>query len=379
VSATVLVLAGHHAAAGLGASGLAARGLAAAGLGASGLPARGLAAAGLGASGMAAGGRAVGGPAVAGWVATLVQVIVVGVGAPLLVGLMKQVRSRLEGRVGAGIGQPWRDLRKLTRRPSATPDGTGWPFRLAPLVLAGTSMVVVAIVPLISTGLALDGYADLFAVVGLLALGTVTLALAALDTGTAFGGMGASRAVTILALVEPTVMVAVFALSIRAGTTNLAGIIGATLAHPVGAASAASALAAVALLLVIVAETGRIPVDNPSTHLELTMIHEAMVLEYAGMDLALIEFASAARMAALLGLFGSLFLPWGIGSGAPSVLGIVVAITVLAVKTGLLGAALAGVEVVLAKLRLFRVPELLAGSLVLALLAVVLSAPEWRL
>jgi formate hydrogenlyase subunit 4 len=319
-----------------------------------------------------------GGATVAGWAITLVQVIVVGVGAPLLVGLMKQVRARMEGRVGAGIGQPWRDLRKLVRRPPATPRGTGWPFRLAPLVLAGTSLVASSIVPLLSTRLPLDPAADLFAVVGLLALGTVTLALAALDTGTAFGGMGASRAVTILALVEPTVMVAVLALSTRAGTTNLAGIVEATLENPVRVASPASALAAAALLVVIVAETGRIPVDNPSTHLELTMIHEAMVLEYAGIDLALVEFAAAARMAALLGLLGSLFVPWGIASTAPSAIGIVVAIAALVAKTSLLGAVLAGAEVVLAKLRLFRVPELLAGSFVLALLAVVLSTLGWQ-
>jgi formate hydrogenlyase subunit 4 len=312
------------------------------------------------------------------WIVMVVQVAVVGLGAPVLVGLMKQVRARMEGRVGAGVGQPWRDLRKLIRRASAAPRGTGWPFRLAPLMLVCTSMVAASVVPLLSTHLPSDQAGDLFAVVGLLALGTVTLALAALDTGTAFGGMGASRAVTILALVEPTVMVAVLALSTRAGTTNLAGIVQATLSHPIGAASPASALAAAALLVVVVAETGRIPVDNPSTHLELTMIHEAMVLEYAGVDLALVEFASAARMAVLLGLLGSLFLPWGIASGAPTALGIGVAIAALVGKTALLGAVLAGVEVVLAKLRLFRVPELLAGSFVLALLGVVLSTLGWQ-
>jgi formate hydrogenlyase subunit 4 len=307
-------------------------------------------------------------PAVA---ATAVQVVVVVAFSPLLVGLMRQVRARLEGRAGAGIGQPWRDLRKLARRQPATPEGTGWAFRLAPVLLVATSLVVAAVVPLLTTMSPLDPAADLFAVVGLLALGTVILALAALDTGTAFGGMGASRAVTILALVEPTILVAVFALSARVGSTNLAAIVTATLHQPLTVVSPASLLAAAALLVVIVAETGRIPVDNPSTHLELTMIHEAMVLEYAGADLALIELAASMRLTVLLGLMSSLFLPWGIAGAALT--GLPIAIAAFVLKVTGLGAALAAVEVFLAKLRLFRVPELLAGSFVLALLAVATS------
>jgi formate hydrogenlyase subunit 4 len=315
---------------------------------------------------------------IAGWVATTVQVMVVIVGAPLLVGVMRQVRARLEGRAGAGIAQPWRDLRKLARRQPVTPTGTGWPFRLAPLMLAATSLIVGAVVPLVTTALPLDPAVDLFAVVGLLALGTVTLALAALDTGTAFGGMGASRAVTVLALVEPTIVVAVFALSTRVGTTNLGGIVEATVHDPLRVVSPASALAAAALLVVVVAENGRLPVDNPSTHLELTMIHEAMVLEYAGVDLALIELAASMRLAVLLGLLSSLFAPWGIAGpasiGLMGVAALALAVVAVVVKVGLLGAGLAAAEVFLAKLRLFRVPELLAGSFVLGLLAVVLSS-----
>ena len=315
---------------------------------------------------------------IAGWVSTAVQVTMVIIGSPLLIGMMRQVRARMEGRVGAGIGQPWRDLRKLARRQPATPQGTGWPFRLAPSMLAATSLIVAAVVPLVTTSLPLDRAADMFAVVGLLALGTVTLALAALDTGTAFGGMGASRAITILALVEPTIIVAVFALSTRVGTTNLGGIVEATVHDPLRVVSPASALAAAALVVVVVAENGRLPVDNPSTHLELTMIHEAMVLEYAGVDLALIELAASMRLAVLLGLVSSLFVPWGIAGGLPSGLlgvgGLALAVVAVVVKVGLLGAGLAAAEVVLAKLRLFRVPELLAGSFVLALLAVVLSS-----
>jgi formate hydrogenlyase subunit 4 len=303
--------------------------------------------------------------------ATAVQVVVVAAGAPLLLGVMRQVRARLEGRAGAGVTQPWRDLRKLLRRRPASPTGTGWAFRTAPLLLMGTSLVVAAVVPLLSTASSLDGAADLFAVVGLLALGTVALALAALDTGTAFGGMGASREITILALVEPTILVAVFALSARVGSTNLAAIVTATLDDPLRVASPASLLAAAALLVVVVAETGRLPVDNPATHLELTMIHEAMVLEYAGSDLALVEWAASMRLTVLLGLLASLFAPWGIaGTG---LVAIPLAVLAFVVKVTVLGIALSGAEVVLAKLRLFRVPELLAGSLVLALLAVASS------
>lgn len=304
-------------------------------------------------------------------IATAVQVVVVAAGGPLLLGVMRQVRARLEGRVGAGVTQPWRDLRKLLRRQPAAPTGTGWAFRMAPLLLMGTSLAVAAVVPLLSTASSLGTAADLFAVVGLLALGTVALVLAALDTGTAFGGMGASREITILALVEPTILVAVFALSARVGSTNLAAIVTATLRDPLRVASPASLLAAAALAIVVVAETGRLPVDNPGTHLELTMIHEAMVLEYAGTDLALVEWATSMRLTVLLGLLASLFAPWGIaGTG---LVALPLALLAFVVKVTILGTGLGAAEVFLAKLRLFRVPELLAGSLVLALLAVASS------
>ena len=207
----------------------------------------------------------------------------------------------------------------------------------------------------------------------LLALGTVALALAGLDTGTAFGGMGASREVTIMALVEPTILLSVFALSVRVGSTNLAAIVGATVRNPLGVISPASLLAAVALAVVTVAETGRLPVDNPSTHLELTMIHEAMVLEYAGPDLALVEWAAAMRLSVLLGLLATLFAPWGVVVSGGSALLLPLALAAFAAKVAVLGAVLAAGEVFLAKLRLFRVPELLAGSFLLALLAVAAS------
>ncbi|TQM68731.1 formate hydrogenlyase subunit 4 [Actinomadura hallensis] len=307
----------------------------------------------------------------AGIVGAAVQVALVAAGAPLLVGVMRQVRARMEGRAGAGVGQPWRDLRKLLRKEPIAPRGTGLLFRAAPLVLASTALVVSAVIPIVTTESPLDGAADLFAVIALLALGTVFLALAGLDTATAFGGMGASREMVVLALVEPTILLSVFAVSARVGSTNLGEIVTTTLDDPQLVVSPVSLLAAVALAIVTIAETGRIPVDNPSTHLELTMIHEAMVLEYSGPDLALIEWASAMRLTVLLGLFANLFAPWGIAG--TSLLMLPVAVVAFSAKVVVLGGALAAGEVFMAKLRLFRVPELLAGSFVMALLAVAAS------
>lgn len=307
-----------------------------------------------------------------GMVGGALQPLLVVAGSPVLLGVMRQIRARMEGRAGAGVGQPWRDLRKLFGKESITPRGTTEVFRLAPAVLVATTLVVAVVVPFVTTDSAMDPVADLFAVVALLALGTVALALAGLDTGTAFGGMGASREMTIIALVEPTLLVSIFALSVRVGSTNLAAIVTSTLHDPARVVSPASLLAAVALVVVIVAETGRLPVDNPSTHLELTMVHEAMVLEYSGPDLALIELASAMRLTVFLGLLANLFLPWGIAA-TTSPLALLGGVVAFVVKVALLGAALAFGEVFLAKLRLFRVPELLAGSFLLSLLAVAAS------
>jgi formate hydrogenlyase subunit 4 len=307
-----------------------------------------------------------------GIIGGVIQVLVVTGGAPLLAGVMRQVRARLEGRAGPGIGQPWRDLRKLLRKEPVTPAGTSELFRIAPLVLLATTAVATAVAPFVTAASALGPAADLFAVAALLAMGTATLALAAIDTGTAFGGMGASREMTIMALAEPTLLMSVFALSVRAGSTGLAAIVTATLHNPARVLSPAGLLAAVALALVTVAETGRLPVDNPATHLELTMVHEAMTLEYAGPDLALVELASSMRLAVFLGLLATLFAPWGIATSA-SALALTAGTAAFAAKVGLLGAALATGEVFMAKLRLFRVPELLAGSFLLALLAVAAS------
>jgi len=238
-------------------------------------------------------------------------------------------------------------------------------------VVAGSTLLIAAIAPLVATGSPLDASADLFAVVGLLFVGTVSLTLAGIDTGTSFGGMGASREITIAALVEPTILLAVFALSMPAGSANLGALVAHTIIHPEQVVSLAAVLAFAALVIVIVAETGRLPVDNPATHLELTMIHEAMVLEYAGPRLALVEWAAGMRLTVLLAILANLFAPWGIAGGRPSALGIVVGLAAVVGKVAVLAGLLATVEVFVAKLRLFRVPELLAGSFLLALLAVV--------
>lgn len=304
------------------------------------------------------------------YLAGVAQLATVALGAPLVIGLMRQVRARWEGRAGAGVLQPWRDLRKQLGKQQITPEGTTLIFAAAPFVLAGTTLLIAAIAPVVATGSPLDSSADLFAVVGLLFLGTVALTLAGIDTGTSFGGMGASREITIAALVEPTILLAVFALSIPAGSANLGALVSNTLDNPGQVVSLSGVLAFAALVVVIIAETGRLPVDNPATHLELTMVHEAMVLEYAGPKLALVEWASAMRMTVLLALLANLFLPWGIAGGEPTALAVAVGVVAVAVKVGVLALLLASVEVFIAKLRLFRVPELLAGSFLLALLAV---------
>ncbi len=304
------------------------------------------------------------------YVAGAVQIGTVIVGAPLVVGLTRQVRARWEGRVGGGVLQPWRDIVKQLGKQQVTPLGTTVVFAAAPAIVAGSTLLIAAIAPLVATGSPLDSSADLFAVVGLLFVGTVALTLAGIDTGTSFGGMGASREITIAALVEPTILLAVFALSIPAGSANLGALVANTITHPEQVVSVAAVLAFAALVIVIVAETGRLPVDNPATHLELTMVHEAMVLEYAGPRLALVEWAAGMRLTVLLALLANLFAPWGIASGQPSVIDIVVGFAAVVAKVAVLAGLLATVEVFVAKLRLFRVPELLAGSFLLALLAV---------
>ncbi len=304
-------------------------------------------------------------------VSLILQPAVLAVFAPSAVGVIRQTRARWEGRAGAGLRQPWRDLAKLTRKETLQASGSRLPGPLS-LVVMGTSLLLATLLPLLST-LTLPAVPDdLFVIVSVLLLGTVAMALLGLDAGTAFGGMGSSRHMTIAALVEPTVLVAVYALSIPVGTSALSAIVQARLDQPMSVVSPVSLLALVALVLVVIAETGRLPVDNPSTHLELTMVHEAMLLEASGRDLLWCEYGAWLRLTALLGLLVNLAAPWGVASTA-SLVSLLLAVLALAAKLTLAAVLLGTVEVFLAKVRLFRVPEILAGSFVLAFLAVTAS------
>ena len=305
-------------------------------------------------------------------VLVILQVVVATAITPLLIGVMRQVRARMEGRVGAGVLQPYRDVRKLLSKEPIRADGSSVILIAAPLVLLVSSLVVVALVPLVTTATIPSVPSDLFVVVSILLIGTVAVALLGLDGGTAFGGMGSSRHMMIAALVEPTVLMSVYALSIPVGSSTLSRIVVARGVDVTRVVTPAGLLAVVALVVVVLAETGRLPVDNPSTHLELTMIHESMILESAGRDLAWLEVGSWLRLTALLGLVVNLALPWGLADSA-QLLGLVVAIVALAAKLLVAGALIAAAEVFMAKVRLFKVPELLAGSFVLAFLAVTAS------
>jgi formate hydrogenlyase subunit 4 len=299
----------------------------------------------------------------------VVQVLVVAAGGPLVVGLTRTLKARLVGRRGPGPLQPFADLRSCLVKEAVVSTTTSWVFRLTPYVLAATMLVAALVVPVVVSRPALAFAGNIILLMYLFLVGTFFLALAGLDAGSAFGGMGSSRAVAVAALAEPTVILAVFALALRAGTINLGGVVEGLARAPLLALDPGHLLAFAALFIVMLAETGRLPVDNPATHLELTMIHEAMVLEYSGHYLALVEWASAMKLFLFLSLLANLFMPWGVPASVDPV-GLGLGLLALASKLVVLAAALAVIETAMAKLRLFRVPELLAGSFALALLSV---------
>lgn len=302
-------------------------------------------------------------------VVILTQLVLAIALTPLLIGVMRTTRARLEGRVGGGVGQPWRDVVKLLSKESVRAPGSTPVLTMAPILLVASSLLLCALIPLVSTLTIGSVPGDLFVVVSVLLLGTVALALLGLESGTAFGGMGSSRHMMIAALVEPTVLLSIYALSIPTGSSALASIVQTRKSDVATLLSPVSLLAIVALVVMVIAETGRLPVDNPATHLELTMVHEAMILESGGRDLGWLELGSWLRLTALLGLVVNLAAPWGVAADAAP-LGLLVGVAALTVKLLVAGALLAAFEVFIAKLRLFRVPELLAGSFVLAFLAV---------
>ena len=288
--------------------------------------------------------------------------------APGLVGLIRWLKARLQNRRGAPVWQPYLELRKLFAKEVVVSSNASWLFRAAPFVVFASTVAVAFLVPVLAVPLPFDSVGDLLVVVYLLLLGTFFLALAGLDPGSAFGGMGSSREMTVAALSEPTVALAIFALALGAGSTNLGQIVARTMADPAAAVSPGYLLAFGALFVVTLAENGRLPVDNPATHLELTMIHEAMILEYSGRYLALIEWSAAIKQLVLMTLLVNVFFPVGI---ATELTPAAAALSLLwfTVKLALLAGAVVLVETTNAKLRLFRVPDLLSAAFILAALA----------
>ena len=306
------------------------------------------------------------------YVLELTQAIFALALAPLVTGFVRWLKARMQNRQGAPPWQPYFELVKLLGKEVVVSKQASWLFHCAPYIAFVSTLAVTFLVPFVFVPQPFDSVGDLLAVVYLLLLGTFFLALAGLDPGTAFGGMGSSREMTVAAIAEPTIAVAIFSLALGAGSTNLGRIITQTLATPANAISPGHLLAFAALFIVALAETGRLPVDNPATHLELTMIHEAMILEYSGRYLALIEWAASLKFMIFLSLLANLFLPWGVATDIAPV-PLAVAVIALLLKLGLLGLLIAVIETRVAKLRLFRVPELLGVSFVLALLAVTSS------
>lgn len=299
-----------------------------------------------------------------------IQLLILAFGAPLLVGSVRKLKARLQGRRGASVFQPYRDLRKMLVKEAVISENTSWIFQFTPYLVASVMLLSSLVVPMLTTHTPLGFTGNIIVLMYLLLLATFFLALAGLDAGSAFGGMGSSREMIIAALAEPTVMIAIFAIALRVGSTSLDEIVRRGADDSLLLLNPGHLLAFVAFFIVALAETGRLPVDNPATHLELTMIHEAMILEYSGRHLALIEWAAGMKLFMFLTLLSNLFFPWGVARTLEPV-PVAIAFAALALKVGVLAAAVAILETSIAKLRLFRVPELLSGSFTLALLAVI--------
>jgi formate hydrogenlyase subunit 4 len=290
--------------------------------------------------------------------------------APLLTGLIRTMKARLQMRRGASPLQPYRDLHKLLRKGMVIPSTASWLFSATPYVVFLATLLAGLMVPILAADTPVGLFGGVLAVVYLLGLGRFFLALGGLDTGSSFGGLGSSREMTIAALAEPTLMLAVFTVAIGAGSTTLSEMAKAAIVGQWRFLAPSQALAFAALFLVLIAETGRIPVDNPATHLELTMIHEAMILEYSGPYLALIEWAASIKQLLLMTLLINVFWPFGLSAGWAPV-GLLASLGWLALKLLLLSSAIVLVETANAKMRLFRVPEMMAVAFTLGALALV--------
>lgn len=293
--------------------------------------------------------------------------------APLVRGVVARIKARIQNRRGASIFRPYSELLKLFRKEDMVPPTASFVFRLAPMALFAVTVVAAAFVPVLHGSALLGTRGDFFILVYLLALGRFFLTLGAMDGGSSFGGMGASREALVSTLAEAPFLLALVALSMQAHAAGLGKMVQWTANQDFFELSAVHALALAAMSLVAIAETGRIPVDNPTTHLELTMIHEAMILEYSGPSLALIEWASAIKLTVMMALLIGLFLPWGI-AGAASLLAILTALVLWLAKMGGIGVALALLESGVAKLRMYLVPDFLGVASALAILAVIFTA-----
>jgi formate hydrogenlyase subunit 4 len=305
------------------------------------------------------------------WLIQCAQAVLVLGLAPLLSGLTRKIRARLLRRQGPSVLQPYRDLLKLIRKEAVVAENASWLFRAAPYFIFATTWVAAALVPTFATGLKFSAAADLIVIVALLGTARFLLALAGLDVGTSFGGIGSSREMLFASLAEPAMLMAVFTLSLFAGSTQLSSI-SAYMLGPGAGISISLALALVALIIVSIAENARIPVDNPATHLELTMVHEAMILEYSGRHLAVIEAAAALKLLLYLSLIACVFTPWGTAVAGGGALAFALGAAAYAAKLAMLAFLLAVFETAIAKMRVFRVPEFLGIALMLGLLGTIL-------
>jgi formate hydrogenlyase subunit 4 len=298
----------------------------------------------------------------------IVQMALVLVLAPLLTGWVRLVKARLLGRRGPSLLQPYRDLARLLRKEVVLANNASWLFRSVPYVMFTAIWLAAGLVPVFTTDLALAPTADLIALIALLGTARFFLALAGMDTGTSFGGIGSSREMMIAALAEPAMLMVVFSVAVLVRTTSLAEIATYMMGGTVGL-RVSLALALIALVMVAIAENARIPIDNPATHLELTMVHEAMVLEYSGRHLALIEGAAMLKLLLYAALIACVFLPWGMAT--PTQGNLLIGLLSFLAKLAAAGTALALFETSVAKMRVFRVGEFLGGALLLSLLGAI--------
>ncbi|MEI2805611.1 MAG: NADH-quinone oxidoreductase subunit H [Albidovulum sp.] len=308
---------------------------------------------------------------IAGLILQGLQMLVVAALAPGLVGLVRKVKARLTRRRGASVLQPYRDILRLMRKEVVLAENASWLFRVSPYMIFAATWVAAALVPTFATGLRFSWTADLIAIVALLGSARFFLALAGMDVGTSFGGIGASREMMIGALAEPAMLLTVFTVALIAGSTQLSNVV-EYMASPAVGIRVSLGMALVALVIVAIAENARIPVDNPATHLELTMVHEAMVLEYSGRHLAMIELAAAIKLMLYVALIGCVFIPWSIAQPGAGLAAHLVGFAAFLVKITLGGVALGLFETAIAKMRVFRVPDFLGAALMLGLLGTLL-------